>query len=46
MQKRFTVCALTMLSITCGAALPAQFDPGAEDSQGEPVNYVNNVVEK
>ena len=24
MQKRFTVCALTMLSITCGAALAAQ----------------------
>jgi len=27
MQKRFTVCALTMLSITCGAALPAQLTP-------------------
>src|SRR5712691_5578747 len=24
MQKRFTVCALTMLSIACGAALAAQ----------------------
>jgi predicted SnoaL-like aldol condensation-catalyzing enzyme len=27
MQKRFTVCALTMLSITCGAALAAQLTP-------------------
>ena len=27
MQKRITVCALTMLSITCGAALAAQLTP-------------------
>jgi predicted SnoaL-like aldol condensation-catalyzing enzyme len=27
MQKRFTVCALTMLSITCGAALAVQLTP-------------------
>jgi hypothetical protein len=27
MQKRFTVGALTMLSITCGAALAAQLTP-------------------
>ena len=27
MQKRFTVRALTMLSITCGAALAAQLTP-------------------
>ena len=27
MQKRFAVCALTMLSITCGAALAAQLTP-------------------
>ena len=27
MQKRFTVCVLTMLSITCGAALAAQLTP-------------------
>ena len=27
MQKRFAVCALTMLSMTCGAALAAQLTP-------------------
>src|SRR5579872_2141249 len=27
MQKRFTVCALTMLSISCGTALAAQLTP-------------------
>ena len=27
MLKRFTVCILTMLSITCGAALAAQLTP-------------------
>jgi predicted SnoaL-like aldol condensation-catalyzing enzyme len=27
MQKRFTVCILTMLSITCGAAVAAQLTP-------------------
>ena len=25
---------------------PCPIDPGAEDSQGEPVDYVNDVVEK
>src|ERR1700674_592645 len=34
MQKRFTVCALTMLSITCGAALAAQLTPAQRIDRG------------
>jgi hypothetical protein len=45
MQKRFTVCALTMLSIACGAALAARLTP-AQRIDRAPVDYVNDAVEK